>query len=119
MKNLLRSGRDSILSSISKGGNQAVLIPFSAFSLFIGELLLPTAHFVVVVDVAALALSLCVYGSLAGVWAFGRQRISAVLVIAMIAHAHCVQGKLLMRTACNRSFFASRFSHRSNFPLVN
>ena len=71
-------------------------------------LALATTHLVIVIDVAALALALCVDLALAGVSAVCRKGVPAVLVIAVIAHAHGVVRQISVSTRRDDTLFASR-----------
>ena len=69
---------------------------------------LSAAHFIIVVDVAALTLALCVDRSLTSVMTLRSQRATAILVIAVVAHAHRVQREVSMRTGCDCALLAPR-----------
>ena len=69
---------------------------------------LSAAHFIIVVDVAALTLALRVDRSLPCVMTLGSQRTTAILVIAVVAHAHRVQREVSMRTGCDCALLAPR-----------
>ena len=69
---------------------------------------LSAAHFIIVVDVAALTLALCVDGSLPCVMTLRSQRASTILVIAVVAHAHRVQREVSMRAGCDCALLAPR-----------
>ena len=74
------------------------------------ELTLAAAHLVIVIDVAALALSLGIDGSLAGMTAFCCHSAAPVLVIAVIAHSHRVKRQIYMWTGRNYTLFTPRTS---------
>ena len=74
------------------------------------ELTLTAAHLVIVIDVAALTLSLGIDGSLAGMNAFCCHSAAPVLVIAVIAHSHRVKRQIYMWTGRNYTLFTSRAS---------
>ena len=67
---------------------------FDRFLLLGLLLLLSSAHLVVVVDVAALALALCVVITLPCMDAVSCHCLPPILMVAMIAHAHRVQRQI-------------------------
>ena len=71
------------------------------------ELALAAAHFVVVIDVTALTLALGVDSADTRVRAIGRHGAPAVLVVAMVAHAHRVEGQVRVRTRTDLAFLPS------------
>ena len=69
-------------------------------------LALAATHLVIVIDVAALALALRVDLALAGVSAVCRQSVPAVLMVAVVAHAHGIVRQISVRTRRNDTLFA-------------
>ena len=61
---------------------------------FLGSFAFSALHLVIIVDVAALALALSVDGALACMGTVGSERASAVFMVAVVAHAHGVQGQV-------------------------
>ena len=70
------------------------LFPFFCLLFFVHLLLLSTLQSFIFVDVAVLAFAFCVGWSLTGVLAICREIRSAVLVVAVVAHAHRIDRKV-------------------------
>ena len=73
-----------------------------SLSFFLSALLL-----IIIINVAALALSLCVDLSLARMSTVGGHASAPVLVIAVIAHPKSVKRKVSMRAGGNNPFLGS------------
>ena len=78
--------------------------------LFLLLLLLTAPHLVIVIDVATLALTLRVDRLLAGMHTVSGQRAPAVLMVAVVAHAHRVERQIDVRTCRDGTLFAAEFS---------
>ena len=81
-------------------------------------LALATTHLVIVIDVAALALALRVDLTLARVRTVCRHSVAAVLMVAVIAHAHGIVRQISVRTRCNDTLFAPRSAICGPFHLL-
>ena len=86
--------------------------------LFLLLLLLAAPHLVIVIYVAALAFALSVNWLLAGMNAVSGQRAPTVLMVAVIAHAHRVEGQIDVRTCRYGALFAAEFSHWKLLDVV-
>ena len=80
--------------------------------LFLLLLLLTAPHLVIVIDVATLALALRVDRLLAGMHTVSGQRAPTVLMVAVVAHAHGVEGQIDVRTCCDGALLAAEFPCR-------
>ena len=78
-------------------------------NLFLLLLLLTAPHLVIVIDVAALALALCINRLLAGMDAVSGKRAPTVLMVAVIAHTHRVEGQIDVRACRYGALFAAEF----------
>ena len=87
--------------------------------LFLLLLLLAAPHLVIVIDVAALALALRIDRLLAGMDTVSGQRAPAVLMVAVIAHAHRVEWQIDVRACCDGALFAAEFPRRKLFNLAH
>ena len=86
--------------------------------LFLLLLLLAAPHLVVVIDVAALALALRIDRLLAGMDAVSGQRAPTVLMVAVVAHAHGVEGQIDVRACCDGALFAAEFPRRELLSIA-
>ena len=87
--------------------------------LFLLLLLLAAPHLVIVIDVAALALAFRVDRLLAGMDTVSGQRAPAVLMVAVVAHAHRVEGQIDVRACCDGALFAPEFPRRKLFDVAH
>ena len=87
--------------------------------LFLLLLLLAAPHLVIVIYVAALAFAFRVDRLLAGMNAVSGQRAPTVLMVAVIAHAHRVEGQIDVRTCRYGALFAAEFSHWKLLDVAN
>ena len=87
--------------------------------LFLLLLLLAAPHLVIVIDVAALALAFRVDRLLAGMDTVSGQRAPAVLMVAVVAHAHRVERQIDVRACCDGALFAPEFPRRKLFDVAH
>ena len=86
--------------------------------LFLLLLLLAAPHLVIVIYVAALAFAFRIDRLLTGMNAVSGQRAPAVLMVAVIAHAHRVEGQIDVRACCYLALFAAELSHWKLLDVV-
>ena len=78
------------------------------FGLLLGlHLLLAPPHLVIVIDVATLTLAFGVVLTVASVRAGRRKRTPSILVVAVIAHAHRVEGPVDVLARRHRAFLST------------
>ena len=87
--------------------------------LFLLLLLLAAPHLVIVIYVAALTFAFRVDRLLAGMNAVSGQRAPTVLMVAVIAHAHRVEGQIDVRACCDGALFAPEFPRRKLFDVAH
>ena len=81
------------------------------------QLFLAALHLIVVIDVAALTLALGVHGTLVGMNAVSGHALAPILVIAVIAHAHGVEGRVFVRARCHLALLAATALHTRPWML--